>query len=145
MCRRSPRILCLRGEGCGGGRTLDVLHLTSDLYRGLYDDGYFRLVNAAPWLVGWSYDARDTPFRDRDPLWLWDQLNRTEVARAIQSYRPDVVLSTHFLPARLVSLLRGRGQIHATISVVATDYDFQGLWPSTPFNRFLISDARQLV
>ena len=56
-------------------RTLDILELTSDLYRGLYDDAYFRLVNAAPWLVGWCYDVRDTPFRERDPSWLWDQLN----------------------------------------------------------------------
>src|SRR5215470_14239478 len=87
---------------------LDVLHLTNDLYRRLYDDAYFRLVNAVPWLVGWSYDVRDAPFHDRDPLWLWDQLNTTEVAKAILSYQPDVVLSTHFLPARLVSLLRSR-------------------------------------
>ena len=120
-------------------QTLDVLHLTSDLYRRLYDDAYFRLINAAPWLVGWSYDARDAPFPSRDPLWLWDQLNTTEVARAIQSYRPDVVLSTHFLPARLASLLRARGQIHATTSVITTDYDFQGLWLSTPFNRFYVA------
>ena len=97
-------------------RTLDVLQLTGDLYRRLYDDAYFKLVNAVPWVVCWSYDTRDAPFSDRDPLWLWDQLNTTEVARAIHSYEPDVVLSTHFLPARVVSLLRSRGQIHSTTS-----------------------------
>jgi processive 1,2-diacylglycerol beta-glucosyltransferase len=120
-------------------QTLDVLELTSDLYRGLYDDAYFRLVNAVPWLVGWSYDARDTPFRNRDPLWLLDQLSTTEVAKAIQSYQPDIVLSTHFLPARLVSLLRTRGQIHSTLFVITTDYDFQGLWLSTPFNGLFVA------
>src|SRR5579859_4095688 len=109
-------------------QTLDVLELTSDLYCGLYDDAYFRLVNAVPWLVGWSYDKRDTPFRTRDPLWLLDQVNTTEVARAIQSYQPDIVLSTHFLPARLASLLRARGQIRSSLFVITTDYDFQGLW-----------------
>ena len=53
--------------------------------------------------------------------------------------QPDVVLSTHFLPARLVSLLRSRGQIHSTTFVITTDYDFQGLWLSTPFNRFFVA------
>jgi processive 1,2-diacylglycerol beta-glucosyltransferase len=120
-------------------RTLDVLQLTGDLYRRLYDDAYFRLVNAVPWVVGWSYDTRDAPFSDRDPLWLWDQLNTTAVAREIHSYQPDVVLSTHFLPARLVSLLRSRGQIRSTTSVITTDYDFQGLWLSVPFNRFFVA------
>jgi processive 1,2-diacylglycerol beta-glucosyltransferase len=120
-------------------QTLDVLELTGDLYRRLYDDAYFRLVNAMPWVVGWSYDSRDAPFSHRDPLWLWDQLNTTEVARAIQSYEPDIVISTHFLPARVVSLLRSRTQIHSTTSVVTTDYDFQGLWLSVPFNRFFVA------
>jgi len=120
-------------------QTFDVLELTSDLYRGLYDDAYFRLVNAVPWLVGWSYDKRDTPFRTRDPLWLLDQVNTTEVARAIQSYQPDIVLSTHFLPARLASLLRARGQIRSSLFVITTDYDFQGLWLSTPFNGLFVA------
>jgi processive 1,2-diacylglycerol beta-glucosyltransferase len=120
-------------------KTLDVLQLTGDLYRRLYDDAYFRLVNAVPWVVGWGYDTRDAPFAERDPSWLWDQLNTTEVARAIHSYGPDVVLSTHFLPARVVSLLRSRGQIRSTTSVITTDYDFQGLWLSVPFNRFFVA------
>ena len=79
-------------------QTLDVLELTSDLYRRLYDDAYFRLVNAAPWLVGWSYDAHDAPFSDRDPSRLWDQLNTTEVTRAIQVTRPDVATEHAFCP-----------------------------------------------
>lgn len=120
-------------------KTLDVLQLTGDLYRRLYDDAYFRLVNAVPWVVGWGYDTRDAPFAERDPSWLLDQLNTTEVARAIHRYEPDVVLSTHFLPARVVSLLRSRGQIHSTTSVITTDYDFQGLWLSVPFNRFFVA------
>ena len=120
-------------------QTLDVLELTSDPYRGLYDDAYFRLVNAVPWLVGWGYDQNDVPFRYHDALVAWDQLNTTAAVRAIEAYRPDVVISTHFLPARLVSLLLSRGRLCATASVVATDYDFQGLWLSTPFNRFYVA------
>jgi processive 1,2-diacylglycerol beta-glucosyltransferase len=120
-------------------RTVDVLELTNDLYRTLYDDAYFRLINAAPWLVGWGYDQNDVPFRGPETVPLWDRLNTTEAVKAIESYRPDVVLSTHFLPARLISLLLTRGQLRATASVITTDFDFQGLWLSTPFNRFYVA------
>ena len=32
-----------------------------------------------------------------------------------------------------------RGTLQATLSVVTTDYDFQGLWLSIPFNRFFVA------
>lgn len=128
-----------QSPGVDAVQTLDVLELTNDLYRRLYDEAYFAMVDATPWLVGWSYDLNNAPFRSRSALSLWDQLNTTEVVRAIEHYQPDVVLSTHFLPARLVSLLLTRGRLRATISVITTDYDFQGLWLSNPFSRFFVA------
>ena len=120
-------------------KTLDVLELTSSLYHTLYDDAYFAAVDAAPWLVGWSYDVNDLPFRSQEVLSLWDQINTAAVVKAIQAYKPDIVVCTHFLPARLVSLLLARGALRATMSVITTDFDFQGLWLSTPFSRFFVA------
>ncbi|HEU5100828.1 MAG TPA: glycosyltransferase [Roseiflexaceae bacterium] len=120
-------------------QALDTLELTSDLYRSFYDEAYFALVDAAPWLIGWAYDRNDPPFRDRNVVSLWDQLNTTAVVSAIRAYQPDVVVCTHFLPSKLISLLLTRGELRATLAVVTTDYDFQGLWLSSPFNRFFVA------
>src|SRR6266540_1128503 len=70
-------------------QVLDALELASDLYRTLYDNAYFALVEAAPWLVGWSYDYSDPPFRGGNALSLWDQLNTTAVVAAIRAYMVD--------------------------------------------------------
>jgi processive 1,2-diacylglycerol beta-glucosyltransferase len=118
---------------------LDVLSLTSSLYHKLYGEGYFAAVDAVPWLVGWGYDANDAPFSSAEILPVWDQVNTGEVAKKIEAYQPNVIVCTHFLPARLVSLLIKRGKVHATMSVITTDYDFQGLWLSVPFNRFFVA------
>ncbi len=120
-------------------QSVDVLSLTSDLFRSLQDDAYFTLVDAAPWLVGWGYDVNDVPFRSRGAMSVWDQLNTTAVVKAIRAFAPDTVICTHFLPARLVSLLLGRGRIQATTSVVTTDYDFQGMWLTAQFNRLYVA------
>ena len=120
-------------------KALDVLELTNDLYHKLYDDAYFAAVDEVPWLVGWSYDHNDPPFRTGETLSPWDQVNTTAVVKAIVDYRPDVVVCTHFLPARLVSLMLARGTLQAPMSVLTTDYDFQGLWLSIPFNRFFVA------
>jgi len=118
---------------------LDVLESTNEVYRTLYDDGYFALVEAVPWLVGWGYDANDPPFKLAHWTSLWDRINTTATARAIKAFRPDIVVCTHFLPTRLVSLMLTRGVLEARLAVVTTDYDFQGLWLSSPFNQFFVA------
>ncbi len=120
-------------------RSVDVLSLTSDLFRSLQDDAYFTLVDAVPWLVGWGYDMNDVPFRSRGAMSLWDQLNTTAVVETVRDFAPDTLICTHYLPARLVSLLLGRGRLQSTMSVVTTDYDFQGMWLTAPFNRLYVA------
>jgi processive 1,2-diacylglycerol beta-glucosyltransferase len=105
----------------------------------LYDDGYFALVEAVPWLVGWGYDESDAPFRLAHWVTLWDRINTTATAKAIKAFRPDIVVCTHFLPTRLVSLMLTRGVLEAKLAVVTTDYDFQGLWLSSPFNHIFVA------
>ncbi len=128
-----------QAPGVEAVKALDVLSLTSDLYHKLYGEAYFKAVSAVPWLVGWGYDINDQPFQSDELISLWDKINTTEVVKTIEEYQPDMVVCTHFLPARLVSLLLTRGRLHATMSVITTDYDFQGMWLSTPFNRFFVA------
>jgi processive 1,2-diacylglycerol beta-glucosyltransferase len=118
---------------------LDILESTNEVYRTLYDDGYFALVDAVPWLVGWGYDAQDPPFKLAPWIRLWDRINTTSTAKAIKAFRPDIIVCTHFLPTRLASLMLTRGVIEARLAVVTTDYDFQGLWLSSPFNHFFVA------
>jgi processive 1,2-diacylglycerol beta-glucosyltransferase len=118
---------------------LDILESTNEVYRTLYDDGYFALVEAVPWLVGWGYDANDPPFKLAKLISLWDRINTTATTKAIKAFRPDLVVCTHFLPTRLVSLLLARGVLEAKLVVVTTDYDFQGLWLTSPFNHFFVA------
>jgi processive 1,2-diacylglycerol beta-glucosyltransferase len=118
---------------------LDILQSTNEVYRTLYDDGYFALVEAVPWLVGWGYDANDPPFKLAKWISLWDRLNTTATAKAIKAFRPEIVVCTHFLPTRLASLMMTRGVLDAKLAVVTTDYDFQGLWLSSPFNHYFVA------
>jgi processive 1,2-diacylglycerol beta-glucosyltransferase len=73
---------------------LDILEATNEVYRTLYDDGYFALVEAVPWLVGWGYDANDPPFKLAKWISLWDRINTTGTAKAIKAFRPDIVVCT---------------------------------------------------
>ena len=71
---------------------LDILESYNEVYRTLYDDGYFAPGGrAVPWLVGWGYDANDPPFKLAKWISLWDRLNTTATAKAI---RPSIQTSS---------------------------------------------------
>ena len=118
---------------------VDVLELSNDAYQYLYGKTYFKLVDAVPWLVGWGYEANDPPFKLKKPVEMFDRINTMSTVRRIRNFNPDVVVCTHFLPARLAALLLAREVITAPIFVVTTDYDFQGLWLNPPFSRIFVA------
>ena len=69
-------------------------------------------MSQAPWLVGWGYDQADPPFKLAPVLKWVEQLNTISLMREVRDYDPDVVICTHFLPARLVSLMLARRQLN---------------------------------
>ncbi len=118
---------------------LDVMRTTNELYRLLYDDGYFALVKTVPWLVGWGYDKSDQPFTLARGLKAWDRVNNLDTVRAIKDFSPTHVVCTHFLPLRIVSLLVSQGTLRCSISAVTTDFDFQALWLTGAFTRMFVA------
>jgi processive 1,2-diacylglycerol beta-glucosyltransferase len=131
----------------GEVRRLDVLDTTNEVFKRLYDDAYFTLVAEVPWLVGWGYDNQDPPFKLAPVMRWWEQANTTSLVRDIRDYEPDLVICTHFMPARMVSLMIARGQLSATLAVVTTDFDFQGLWLTTPVSQLFVAreETRQYL
>jgi processive 1,2-diacylglycerol beta-glucosyltransferase len=120
-------------------QVLDVLQVSSMLYRALLGKGYFVLVEDLPWLVEWGYDISNPPFRRRGPIDPWTRANAVPFIRAIKRFRPTAIVCTHFLPAQLLASLLLRGVIDARTAVVTTDYDFQGLWLTGAFHALFVA------
>lgn len=131
----------------GAVRVLDVLTTTPELYRAVYDDGYFEMVAKAPWLVGWGYDQADGPFQLGSRVPIWDQINTTETVAQIKEFSPDLVLATHFLPARIVANLQTSRDLFTRLAIITTDYDVQGLWLTNTFSRIFLAreESRQYL
>lgn len=118
----------------------DVLAMTNEAYAKLYSDTYQMIAKRMPWLLGWVYDINDAPFTNEQPLRkLWDTLNAQPVVRFIRDYRPDLCICTHFTPAGIVAQMMAMDQLETSLSVVTTDYDFQGMWLSPTFNRYFVA------
>ncbi|NTU80844.1 MAG: galactosyldiacylglycerol synthase [Chloroflexales bacterium] len=118
----------------------DALKLTTRLYQVSASDAYFALVKERPWAVGWLYDYNDEPFKNEQGLGqLWSMLSGQPLAKFIEDYDPDVTICTHFMPAGVVAQLLIERRIRSSLSIITTDYDFQGMWLSRTFSRYFVA------
>ncbi|NTV63303.1 MAG: glycosyltransferase, partial [Oscillochloris sp.] len=86
------------------------------------------------------YDQNDEPFKNETgALQLWNALNSQPLAKYVLDYDPDITVCTHFMPAGVVAQLLSQGKLRTTLSIVTTDYDFQGMWLSRVFNRYFVA------
>jgi len=107
---------------------LDVLKYTNKVFRHFYSKAYIDLVNKAPEVLGWLYDYLDTPAKT-DPIRLaFDRLNANPFIRYLERYQPDITICTHFLPAGIISSLKGEGRVKFMNTVVVTDFDVHAMW-----------------
>lgn len=136
VCRQMPHVEV---------RNQDALALSSETLRVTYDDMYTRMVRDYPWLVGWWYDVQNEPFKGSQLRVLWEQLNAEPLIRFIKEYDPHITVCTHFMPAGIIAQLMARGELHTTLGIVTTDYDFQGMWLSPMFHRYFVALAETRV
>jgi processive 1,2-diacylglycerol beta-glucosyltransferase len=127
-----------------GAETLhvDLLDYTTVPFRRLYRQAYFDLVRNAPDLVDWLGKRLDRgPQRTRlRHLRLRARLTRLisyHLPRTIGTYRPGLLVHTHFLPAEIISTLGRR--MPAPQAVVVTDFAAHRLWLQPEVSRYFVA------
>ncbi|MBC7416116.1 MAG: galactosyldiacylglycerol synthase, partial [Herminiimonas sp.] len=110
---------------------LDVMQFVPSGFRKLYTDFYIALVNHHPALWGYLYrlsnDAAPTDILQRLRRAL-ERLNTRSLLQAIEAFAPDAIVCTHFLPAEILSRLRGKGSFATPVWVQVTDFDLHRMW-----------------
>src|SRR6266511_1609325 len=120
---------------------LDVRQLTNALFRRLYGKSYLDLVNNAPHLLGYFYDALDRPSKsgkkrgDRFRLAM-EKLNLRKLTRLLQHNPWDLVINTHFLPAEIIASLRRDRRLKVPQVTATTDFETHRLWVNQPCDHY---------
>jgi processive 1,2-diacylglycerol beta-glucosyltransferase len=120
-------------------RIADAMAYTSDLFRGRFMKAYVDVIQKVPDLYGWLYDHFDKPVECRTNRNLFEKLNTKPVLGLLDEYRPDLVISSHVLPAGIISWLRNEGRISTPHAVVVTDFDLHGMWLCDHYEQYFVA------
>ncbi|MBA2338980.1 MAG: glycosyltransferase [Pyrinomonadaceae bacterium] len=118
---------------------IDVLQYTNKIFRHLYSKAYIEMVNKTPELLGWLYDALDTPWKNEHRRLALDKLNTRPFVRMLREQKPDFIVCTHFLPAEIVSWLKAKEHINSRQAIVVTDFDVHAMWLCHHYEHYFVA------
>ena len=110
---------------------LDATRYLSWPLRKAYVDWYIALLKHAPGLWGQLYHLTNRKPQDsllhaiRRSL---EGIGADPFVEAIESFDPDVIICTHFLPAEFLSQLKARHRLDVPVWVQVTDFDLHQMW-----------------
>jgi processive 1,2-diacylglycerol beta-glucosyltransferase len=117
---------------------LDHVHST---IRKIYEDGYAFVADHAPGMWHLLYDTTDKQGNHGGVQRALNSLQR-QCARPflnfLQQWKPDAILSTHFLTPQLLSD-KSVGRM-PPVDVVVTDYDLHRLWIAPLVRHYYVAD-----
>jgi processive 1,2-diacylglycerol beta-glucosyltransferase len=120
-------------------RHIDALDYTTKVFRHLYSKSYLDMVNKMPEAMGWLYDYLDKPWKNERRRLAFDKLNTRPLIKLLKDYRPRIIVSTHFLPAEIISWLKAKERISCPQAIVVTDFDVHAMWLCRYYEQYFVA------
>jgi processive 1,2-diacylglycerol beta-glucosyltransferase len=123
-------------------RNHDALDFTPKIFKKWYAQSYLQAVNHIPKVWGYFYeyyDKKSGSSKTAKVIRILDRFNAGGLYKLVEEYRPDRILTTHFLPSNvLLSSKRKERAALPPISVCVTDYDIHFFWIHEQVSRWYV-------
>jgi processive 1,2-diacylglycerol beta-glucosyltransferase len=120
-------------------RHVDALDFTNKAFRTLYSKTYVDMVDRIPEVLGWLYDALDTPWEKEKRRLAWDKLNTRPFVKLLEREQPDLIVCTHFLPSEMVSWMKAKHRLACPQTIVVTDLDVHAMWLCHHYEHYFVA------
>lgn len=122
--------------------TIDVLDYTNILFKKAYPSIYLTLINKLVLIWGLLYYMLDSkllfllflPLRK-----MLHILNSVRLIKFLIEFKPDMVISTHFLMADLCAYVKKKYRIKIHVMNVITDYKPHSFWISEGVDTYIVA------
>ncbi|HEY3323098.1 MAG TPA: glycosyltransferase [Planctomycetota bacterium] len=125
---------------------VDVMKLVPAAFKKAYAESYLKLIDSLPSVWGWLYSKADQVPQTSALVSIRkfvQKLNTQSLLEHAAERNPDMILTTHFLPAEVFSDLakkrrsgRCKYSMNPKLAVVITDHDVHQLWLHPNVDRY---------
>lgn len=118
-------------------KNIDLLDYSNILSKKFYGKWYLDIANKVPEFYSWLYDHLDS-FSTKFRLFS-DRINAQKFKKFVDSYQPDLIICTQFVPANLLTYWRKKYKHHYKIILNLTDYDAHKLWVDNEVDAYTVA------
>ena len=122
-------------------KVVDSLDYTSRFFKAAYLSNYLVLVKYLPSIWGLFYYLFDLRRMNGIVRLLRRVVNRIAARRFerfVCDYRPDIVLTTHFMANEIISRLKAAGTLNTTLITCVTDTRMHAFWYASQIDFFCV-------
>ena len=109
-------------------KRIDLLDYCAFAARQLYGGAYGWIAKNCPAFYGYLYSGSKSVQSTHDLRMWFDRLNAASFFRLLAAFRPDAVVSTHFIPANLTAEYQQRRRHDLRVFLSLTDYEVHPFW-----------------
>lgn len=124
-------------------KVIDVLDYTNPFFKVSYPNVYLLLINKLILLWGFLYYTLDGKVSHYLLCWFrefYHVVNSFGLIKLIRDYKPDVVVSTHFLMPDVCYFVKKRYKLSMHVINVVTDYRAHSFWISRGVDSYVCAE-----
>lgn len=121
-------------------KNVDLMTYSKKWFKHIYADKYIDLINNHPNLWKFLFELTDKPVSKplyKTRRWLEYKLHK-KFFQMIEDFKPDHVISTHFMPPEILLRFKEKKNLNFDISVVVTDFDVHYLWLHNNIKQYFV-------
>lgn len=111
---------------------IDALNFSTKTFRKFIANGYANVSNRIPHLWGYMYDVTDEETTNisfyTKILRKMQSFSGKKMFNLIKTEKPDVIISTHFLPPPVLIRYLQKKSMNIPVYCVVTDFDIHNMW-----------------
>ncbi len=122
-------------------KIIDCLDYTNPFFRFLYSKGYMYLVIHFPTVWRLSFQTASFPLFSyvvKAFRYLVNRFNTQVLNKFILDYKPDVIVSTHFMPNEVVTFLKTWYKLNTRLICIVTDFIVHSFWVASAVDRYIV-------
>lgn len=122
--------------------TADILSFTPAPFRFIYSRGYLLMAKTLPLLWRIAFYAGEDLHKFKPPGkidWFFRKLVMSKYIRKMNKEKPDIIVSTHFMPSDGTYLIKKEARFKFTFAIVITDYGIHTAWLTPGADRIYVA------
>lgn len=122
-------------------KVIDTLKYINPIIDKVVIGSYLKSIKISPSIFGKLYSYSDNEDGFANVSSKFNELMAFRILPLINDFLPDIILTTHFFPTEMLSILKYKNKLDIPCVTLLTDYSSHNFWIHPGINAYIVSNS----